>query len=205
MIPKIIHQTWGNKEMPIRFNESIESWKKYHTDYEYKFWSDNDIKILINENFSKEVISVFNSLPDIISKVDMGRLCILYIYGGIYSDLDKVCIINYDELLENDALYLTKTEGGYSNDLMISQKMNEDILLMITNIYNYWYIPIHYLRIMITAGPLFLSKIVKKHNLNIIVLSNEYRGKDIEGNTWHYTYETFLVKIYYYIKDMFIN
>tara|TARA_R100001594_G_C4002738_1_gene255156 strand:- start:132 stop:818 length:687 start_codon:yes stop_codon:yes gene_type:complete len=92
MIPKIIHQSWKSTDLSSYGNiatKSQESWLFFHGDFEYKFWTDNDIEKYISQQ-PEDIISIFESLDKNIKKMDFFRYLILYEFGGIYSDLDFV-------------------------------------------------------------------------------------------------------------------
>ena len=53
--PKRIFQTWKSKtDIPENMNKWSESWKKYHPDYLYELWDDED-----NRNFLKTMDKKF--------------------------------------------------------------------------------------------------------------------------------------------------
>jgi len=43
MIPKIIHQTWKDRDIPEKWRRWQQSWKIYHPDWEYRLWTHEDI------------------------------------------------------------------------------------------------------------------------------------------------------------------
>src|SRR5437870_12637372 len=48
-----------------------------------------------------EFYPIFLSMEPCICKCDFARFCVIYIFGGIYSDVDFYCSKNLDSLLEN--------------------------------------------------------------------------------------------------------
>jgi mannosyltransferase OCH1-like enzyme len=128
MIPKIIHQTGPDPEKwhPI-WKECQESWKNNFPDFEYKFWTDEDIRQLVQENYS-EFLDLYDSFTHHICRVDFARFCILHSYGGIYVDLDIYCYKNFYDLMRKD-LYILESWSEWGekvqNSLMISSKDNE--------------------------------------------------------------------------------
>lgn len=94
IIPKIFHQIWiGPHEPPPVFKNSQESIKKLHPDWQYKLWTDKDIVRLNlkNKKFYDESMNYGE-------KADIARYEILYRYGGVYADVDYVCIKPFDAL-----------------------------------------------------------------------------------------------------------
>jgi mannosyltransferase OCH1-like enzyme len=101
MIPKIIHQTWKDDHIPYQVFDSrwIESWTKLNPGYEYRFWSDSDIRDLILANYPWFLLTFDNyDLP--IKRVDAGKFFLLHYYGGIYADLDCECLKPFDDILK---------------------------------------------------------------------------------------------------------
>jgi glycosyltransferase involved in cell wall biosynthesis len=91
-IPKIIHQIWiGPKPTPQKM---MNTWKDKHPDFEYIFWNESE--------FTKRCMTFacqpqIDKIGEIVGKVDMMRIEILYKYGGIYVDADSICIEPLDQ------------------------------------------------------------------------------------------------------------
>lgn len=83
-IPKIIHYCWfGSNQKPDIVLKCIESWKNILSDYEFREWNDEDLKLCNNKYVNdalKEKKWAFIS--------DYFRIYALYNYGGIYLDTD---------------------------------------------------------------------------------------------------------------------
>lgn len=96
LIPKIIHQIWiGQKTPPVTFEKSQESLKRLHPDWEYKLWTDADIPNLKLHN--KKYYDLAENLG---AKADILRYELLLKYGGVYLDVDFICIKPLDWLLK---------------------------------------------------------------------------------------------------------
>ena len=211
VVPNIIHQVWiyKNSEKNLdwakkKFKESIISWKKHHPKFEYKLWSNKEIYNLITSNFPEilhKIKKIYDN--DIIILADIARLCILYIYGGIYSDLDIIAHQKYDELLNTENLLVPSTKPfGFSNDLLISPKNNTLIRMLIDNFSVKNYIPIRGLKVLYSCGPIYLTEQLIKNRFsnsyNFSLIPDEYYKGHIEGSTW-------LTKQDNYIKDLLIE
>ena len=88
LIPKKIHQIWlGKKKLPKKYYKWMNSWKVHNIDWEYKLWTEENIKELKINSFdiySKELNPGYRS--------DIIRYIILEKYGGIYIDTDFECL-----------------------------------------------------------------------------------------------------------------
>ena len=59
--PKIIHQSWKDKNLRKDFKVWAETWKKHNPSYEYKLWTDEDNFNLISSDFSNFLRSNFGN------------------------------------------------------------------------------------------------------------------------------------------------
>lgn len=96
-IPKIIFQTHksieyvkSNKDL-VKCYKSWDDCKKYG--FKHYFYSDDSMNYFMMKNFP-DIYSLFENLPLPVLKADLFRYCIIYIYGGIYADMDTVCSVN---------------------------------------------------------------------------------------------------------------
>lgn len=103
-IPKIIWQTYKHFP-PQNSKTNIESWINLNPDYIWMYMDDFRCSKFINENFSSQFSSMYNSLPLGVMKADVWRVAVVYVYGGIYTDLDCKCLkpisswLNYEDEL----------------------------------------------------------------------------------------------------------
>ena len=74
MIPKIIHQTWKNENIPYDTfkKEWIESWTNLNPTWQFKLWTDMDIKNFLEDKFPW-FMDRFNEYPKNIQRVDAFR------------------------------------------------------------------------------------------------------------------------------------
>jgi mannosyltransferase OCH1-like enzyme len=104
-IPKILHQTWKDKNIPAHLVAYCESWKTHHPDWEFKLWTDIDNREFIRQNYSW-FLPIFDGYPENIMRADAVRYFILYHYGGVYADLDAECLRPLDSILVDRQLLL---------------------------------------------------------------------------------------------------
>ncbi len=98
-IPKIIHQTWKDNDVPGHFLIFSNTWKEYHRDWTFILWTDAMNRTFIQENYPA-FLTIYDSYPENIQRVDAIRYFILLKHGGVYIDLDFECLENIEPLLE---------------------------------------------------------------------------------------------------------
>ena len=128
-IPKIIHQTGPSDQSkwhPLWFR-CQQSWLNTYSDFEYRFWTDEEIDDLIRTHYSK-YWEMYSNFPAHIMKIDFVRFAILHRYGGIYADLDVYCYQNFHSELTDKSAYIIENPYGndpFENSLMCSAKDSE--------------------------------------------------------------------------------
>ncbi|XP_059172624.1 uncharacterized protein LOC131953459 [Physella acuta] len=86
-IPKIIHQTWKNEDVPPEFVTWIKSWSDHHPDWEYWLWTDQSARKLISDKYP-HLLDIYDGYLEPIRRADALRYIILHEYGGLYIDMD---------------------------------------------------------------------------------------------------------------------
>lgn len=96
-IPKIIHQTWKNTQIPDHYVDWIRTWVEKHPDWTYMFWTDDSARNLIAEKFPN-ILPAYDGYLENIRRADAMRYAILYEYGGVYADLDMESLLPIDSI-----------------------------------------------------------------------------------------------------------
>lgn len=93
MIPKIIHQVWlkGSPHSPP--SKLMRTFITHHVGWKYQLWNEDNIRPLLNQK-------QFDWTKRIDKKADILRYEMLYQFGGIYADVDFVCLKPFDPLLD---------------------------------------------------------------------------------------------------------
>ena len=109
-IPNNIFQTHKSMEYVVskrNVNDAVMSWKRVN-DFNYFFYSDDDCVSFMKEHFDEKINNAYNKCPLAVMKADLWRYCIIYVYGGIYTDSDT--ILHCDpSFLTNQTTYLALT------------------------------------------------------------------------------------------------
>jgi len=179
MIPKIVHQIFFNlrdekiEDIPL-FQKSIESIKKHNPNVKHILWDEEMCLNLMIKDFPEYLYFYVNMRYDI-QRIDYIRNVILHSFGGIYVDLDMICLKNIDDLFKkrffiHSLRHLKPNHSEFVlNDLMGSEKGFKfwKILLDRTvdnykekesiEVYNTWKARF----VLQTTGPKFLSRILK--------------------------------------------
>ena len=88
-IPKMFYQTFYTKYIPHLTYLSIKQTLKNNKTFGYKLITDSEAINLIEKNFDKNTLNAYLRLNIGAAKGDFIRYIIMYLYGGIYYDLDS--------------------------------------------------------------------------------------------------------------------
>lgn len=110
-IPKIIYQTWKTRDIPCFMENYVESWKKWNPEYHYRFFSDSDCLTFLKEHFPKRVTQAFQMLKVGPYRADLWRYCMLYHTGGVYLDLDSICLCPLSKLIHMDDSFVSARDN----------------------------------------------------------------------------------------------
>lgn len=132
-IPKILHQMWLAKdgvdvsEPPTKsYQKNTKDLIRLHPDYEYKWWTNSNTEALFDHPKLIKYKECFLNLKPHICRCDFGRYALLYLYGGIYFDLDFKFLKHFpDDLLDTDILLFH--EPKFPRNLISSEQINSGI------------------------------------------------------------------------------
>jgi len=175
-VPKVIHQTWKDEQLPEHLKLMQETVIQAHRDYEYKFWTDKDLELFLKQVYPKTFEFYETNFPYVIQKIDFVRLLLLYHFGGVYIDIDSMCIKSVDSLLKYPCtLVSTERHNSFSkkhypivlnNAFMASEKGNAFLREVIISIIEYThpedyseycYLDTPYAKVLKTCGPLCIT------------------------------------------------
>lgn len=105
-IPKLLIQTYKNEFIHPFIYTNIQRVLKQNPTYSYMFITDEMVIPFIRANFNNQVLKAFLLLKSGAAKSDFIRYIYLYIYGGIYYDLDVDINVNLDEYIKPDADFI---------------------------------------------------------------------------------------------------
>lgn len=111
-IPRVIYKT-GPKpydELPDSTKLLHREWLDAHPWLTMVYYDDVDALNFIRSHFDEPVVEAFMRLKPGAYRADLLRYCLLYEFGGIYSDLTQRLLVSLDTLIdfEKDTLVLTR-------------------------------------------------------------------------------------------------
>lgn len=201
-IPKVIHQIWiqGEENIPEDLRVNNTKIKQLHPEWKYILWDEITILELLKKT-NGEWYKNYYKFDYLHQKVDYAKLIILFLYGGIFIDMDAYTIKKLDRLFDQYGDYdfivsyvnainpvvnygVCRRFGQCLNNGIFLGKPNTDILIyMLDNIsFTCSNIESKINCISNTTGPTYFDKYVlkyindvnKENKSKILILDNEY-------------------------------
>lgn len=97
-IPRRIHFIWLGSELPKQYEEIVDTWKEHNPDHGIFVWGDKEVKTLVEDYADDHFKELYSQCANYGQKSDLLRYLILSEIGGIYADIDFVCLQNFNEL-----------------------------------------------------------------------------------------------------------
>ena len=107
MIPKNIYITYKDYNFPPYI---ISNLKKLNPSYNIYFYDDINCKEFIYKEYGEKYYNIFNSINSGPIKSDFWRCCILYKYGGFYTDMDQEFLEGFDMIFKDDLDFIITWE-----------------------------------------------------------------------------------------------
>ncbi|KAM0330812.1 hypothetical protein ACHAQA_003767 [Verticillium albo-atrum] len=207
-IPRILHQTSATEQIRDDWVKPQQSCKDAYRDYEYMHWTDALARDLIANEYPW-FLETWDNYPFPIQHADSLRYFVLHHYGGIYLDMDTWCnetipIHQIEASGEKDlSVFKSTSPTGVSNDLMITTARHPIFEAVINRLVFYnkitrpWANIQPHTAVMMSAGPLFLTLVLKNYLLNLpelptpsfqVVNATQLMPymTDLEGQSWHH-------------------
>lgn len=132
-IPRIIWQTAKStphtSALPL-----IDTWKNNNPGYHYAFVDDVACDRFIKHNFTREFYEMYSSLPVGVMKADVWRVAVVYVYGGVYADIDCECMVPINTWISNHSLVVAvETGAGALANFTFAAKPKHPALLSVLN------------------------------------------------------------------------
>ena len=91
-IPRVVFQTWKSRvDIPPNYRYWRDTFFKNNPEFQYVLWDDADNDEFIADNFSW-FLPTYKKLPAGIFRADAVRPFFLFLYGGVYADMDTECL-----------------------------------------------------------------------------------------------------------------
>lgn len=99
IIPKTIMQTYKTRYVNRNIYNATRTWTLLNPSYKYIIFDDEQCRKFIKNNFQPIVLRTFDTLIPGAFKADLFRYCYLYKEGGVYTDIDNICLAPLDNII----------------------------------------------------------------------------------------------------------
>jgi mannosyltransferase OCH1-like enzyme len=166
-------------EFPEFHNICYKQIKKLYPNAEYHLYSGEELEEIIKNNFDTDVFIAYKKLRPYACKADLARLCLLYLYGGLYIDLNVKLIDtipNLDKLdffAFRDITTTSKRSWSVANSIIFATKkskiMKKCIDIIVENCKNEYY----GISVLDVSGCIVLGRAIMTSNEDINFIATD--------------------------------
>lgn len=185
LVPKNIFLTWYTKNLTGQIGKNFELIQRLNPEFNIYLNDDNDCLEFLSKHFDVGVVNAYNTLIPGAYKADLWRLCVLYVYGGIYMDIKMQPFNNFKfyNLLYDEHFCKDRLDKCIYNAIMVCKPGNSFLLHVIRyilrNVRNQYY----GLDDLHPTGPRLLGHVHDNHkyNLNLDMCFKDYNNISWNG------------------------
>ena len=186
-IPRIFHHVLlgpMGQHPPAEWVEARRSCLDMHPHFTSHLWTDDTAMDFLTQNYP-HIVPTYTSYPSIVQRADALRYVIMYHYGGVFLDMDLVCIASLDPLVaileEKQAQMQTNSTimavqakpVGVSNGFIIATQRHPVLEYAMENLPSYnLNFGVSYATVMFSTGCMYLSAAMMRmrHEAGVWVL-----------------------------------
>lgn len=182
MIPRILHQVWKTAALPLAWKDQVLSWRRYHPDWQFRIWSDEEAHALVAASFP-DLLATYEGFTYDIQRADVIRYLILLRHGGVYADLDLECLRPIEPLLAGGCFIAGHAPAFHACELG-RQEMVCNSFLAAAPGHSVLQALLRYLdqrreivthdEVLASTGPLFLSAMLDRYGSDDVVLLDSH-------------------------------
>jgi len=109
-------QTWETTNI-CEMKKLTESWISHNPTYKYHLFDEDMRKKCIKEHFDENIYRAYCRIIPGGAKADLWRFCVLYIYGGVYIDIDTFCYNSIDIFLNEEIEFMSVVDLNNSPNI----------------------------------------------------------------------------------------
>lgn len=152
--------------LPSYTKECTQSIKDVYPNSTVNFLNGEAVEKIIEENFSEKVLSAYHKFIPYAYKCDLARLCVLYLNGGMYIDLntkliEKIPFLHQTDFFSfRDITTMSRRSWSVSNSIIYATKgceiLKKAIDIIVENCHNEYY----GISPICPSGPIVLGKAI---------------------------------------------
>ena len=168
-VPRILHHVMLTADVPARWRQSYESCLNMYKNYTHVLWTaDSSRQFLVQ--YYPWFLDAYDGYTYDMQRMDSIRYFLMYHFGGLYLDMDVICVEDIQKLASNMSGYNVflppAVPVGSGSHMIASAKRHPFFKFVIHRLSsaNKWYVLPH-ITIILSAGPGFMTGCLADFNL----------------------------------------
>jgi mannosyltransferase OCH1-like enzyme len=130
-IPRIIHQTSASKKLSASALRFQKSFALLNQGWELRHYDDDEARKIIEQQLP-DFLAAYDSFAYAIQRADMFRVAVVYLFGGVYADLDVKCLSSLEPIVNAKCIFpLEASSTGIIGNYMFASEAHHPFLFAI--------------------------------------------------------------------------
>lgn len=114
MIPRLIHQTFRDSNLPKEVQSNIQTLKSLNPAWQHRFYDETDRYLFLRQYCEPRIIKAYNSINPLYgaARADFFRYILIYHLGGLYLDIKSSTNRNLDTVTAGKQYILSHWDNG---------------------------------------------------------------------------------------------
>jgi len=97
LIPRFIFQSWKTNDLQEKICDIVLEWTNLNPEYDYFLFDDASMARFLQLEYGRDIYSAYSCIKVGAAKSDVWRLLIIYLFGGIYFDIDVLTKVPFEK------------------------------------------------------------------------------------------------------------
>jgi mannosyltransferase OCH1-like enzyme len=114
MIPKLIHQTFRDSNLPKEIQSNIQTLKNHNPGWQHHFYDETDRLLFLRKHCDARILRAYNAINPLYgaARADFFRYLLIYHVGGLYLDIKSSTNRNLDTVTAGKQYILSHWDNG---------------------------------------------------------------------------------------------
>ena len=161
-IPRIIHQTYPNLQLPVALQSNVEFLVEANPGWSHRLYDDDAIERFISGCYPPEVLQAYHRIkPEYgAARADLFRYLLIYRLGGVYLDIKSRFTRPIDQVIRGDEQYILSRWRNHAGELHQGFGLHPDLAHIAGGELQQWHV-------IAAPGHPFLRAVIKRVLSNI--------------------------------------
>lgn len=141
-LPKIVHQTFHTRALPVELGEAMGAIQRGNPDWEHRFYDDVTARDFIADSYGPAILAYYDAINPKYraARADLFRYLVVYRSGGVYLDIKSLPTRPLSEVIRPDDRYLISQWRNGPGEAFCDWGLHAELARVPGGEFQQWYI-----------------------------------------------------------------